>query len=143
MKTLSNKTRLAGMITAVSLAGFLSTHVTAGPSPDLMNSVLQSREQAAKVPQGETVAMVCAKCQSVVLSNMRTEKGFLAWFHPKAKHECPGCGGELSMRDVPAGQGGRLSVSDYVHTCSKCGDESAFCCTTKQGAGPTKGMEKK
>ena len=49
---------------------------------------------------------------------------------------------ELSMRDVPAGQGGKLSMSEYVHTCSKCGDASAFCCTTKPGGGATKGMEK-
>jgi DNA-directed RNA polymerase subunit M/transcription elongation factor TFIIS len=108
-----------------------------------MTSALQSREQAAKVPKGETVAMVCAKCQTVLLSKVDTKKGFLGWFQPKTKHECPGCGGEFSMRDVPAGQGGKLSVSEYVHTCSKCGDDSAFCCTTQPGAVTTRGMEKK
>lgn len=86
--------------------------------------------------------MVCAKCQTVLLSKVNTRKGFLGWFQPRAKHECAGCGGELLMKDVPAGQGGRLSVFKYVHTCSKCGDDSAFCCTTIPGAGPTKGMEK-
>ncbi len=93
--------------------------------------------------KGETVAMVCAKCQTVLLSKVDTKKDFHGWFEPKMKHECPGCGGEFSMKDVPAGQGGKVSASEYVHTCSKCGDDSAFCCTTTPGAGPTKGMEKK
>lgn len=143
MKAIINRIRLAVVVTTVGLVGFLPTRVEAGPSPDLMNSILRSREQAANVPKGETVAMVCAKCQTVLLSKVDTKKGFLGWFQAKTKHECPGCGGEFFMKDVPAGQGGKLSASEYVHTCSKCGDDSAFCCTTKPDAGPTKGMEKK
>ena len=130
------------MLTALGMIGFLSTRIQAEPSPDLMNSVLQSRVQAAKVPQGETVAMVCTKCRTVLLSQVDKKKSFLFWFNPKTKHECPGCGGEFAMKDVPAGQGGKVSATEYVHTCSKCGDDSAFCCATKPGSGPTKGMEK-
>ena len=94
------------------------------------------------MPQGETVAMVCTKCRTVLLSQVDKKKSFLFWFNPKTKHECPGCGGEFAMNDVPAGEGGKVSATEYVHTCSKCGDDSAFCCATKPGSGPTKGMEK-
>ena len=143
MKNLINRTRLAVLVTAVGMVGFLPTRLVAEPSPDLMNSIMQTQEQAAKVPQGKTVAMVCAKCKTVLLSQVDAKKGFLGWFQPKAKHECPGCGGEFTMKDVPSGQGANLSVSQYSHTCSKCGDDSAFCCATTPGTEATKGMEKK
>ena len=89
MKNIINRIRLAVLVTALGMAGFLPTLVEAGPSPDLMNSILRSREQAAKVPKGETVAMVCAKCKTVLLSKADTEKGFLGWFQRKTKHEAP------------------------------------------------------
>jgi hypothetical protein len=142
MKTTINRTQLAVLVTSLGMVGFLPIHVKAEPSPDLVGSVLRSSAQAAKVPKGESVAMVCAKCQTVLLSKSNTKQGFLGWFKPKIKHECAGCGGEFSMKDVPAGQGGKVSVSEFVHTCSKCGDESAFCCATTIGGGPTKRMEK-
>lgn len=142
MKTIIDRIRLAVLVTAVGTVGFLPIRLSAGPSPDQMSSALRSREQAAKVPKGEAVAMVCSKCHTVQLSTLNTKRGFLGWFQPKAKHECPGCGGAFQVKDVYAGQGGRWLVSEYVHTCTKCGDNSAFCCTTTSGAGPTKGMEK-
>ena len=141
MKATLNRIRLAVVVTALGLAGLLPTLTRAEPPPDFVSSIL--RNQAAIVPKGQTVAMVCTKCRTVLLSDTNTKKGFLGWFQSNTKHGCPGCGGEFSMKDVPAGQGGKVSVSEYVHTCSKCGDDSAFCCTTKPGAGPTKGMEKK
>jgi hypothetical protein len=32
--------------------------------------------------------------------------------------------------------------TELKHVCKACGDESAFCCATKPGAGATHGMEK-
>ena len=142
MKNLLNKTRQAVLVTALGLAGLLPTLTRAEPPPDFVSSILRNQQQAAIVPKGQAVAMVCTKCRTVLLSDTNTKKGFLGWFQSKTKHECPGCGGEFSMKDVPAGQGGKVSVSEYIHTCSKCGDDSAFCCTTQPGAGPTKGMNK-
>lgn len=142
MKAIVNRTRLIVLATIIGLAGLLPTLTKAEPPPDFVNSVLRSQQQADQVPKGQAVAMVCTKCKTVLLSDAKTKKGFLGWFQPKTKHECPGCGGEFVMKDVPAGQGGTLSVSEYVHTCSKCGDDSVFCCATKSGGGATKGMEK-
>jgi len=135
--------RLAVALALLGLAGIIPTRVQAEPSPDLVNSLLRTQEQAAKVTQGGTVAMVCSKCRTVLVSESDKKKGFLAWFGLKTKHECAGCGGEFSMKDVPAGQGGKLSVAEYFHTCSKCGDDSTFCCAIKSGRSPTKGMERK
>ncbi len=143
MKAITKRSRLTLLVTAIGLAGLLPTLTKAEPPPDMVNSILRSQQEAAKVPKGQTVAMVCTKCKTVLLSDANTKKGFLGWFQSKTKHECLGCGGEFSLRDVPAGQGGKVSVSEYVHSCSKCGDDSVFCCTTKAGASPTKGMEKK
>ena len=95
-------------MTTLGLVGFLPTRVEAEPPPELMNFVLQTREQTAKVVQGETVAMVCGKCKTVVLSKVDKKKGFLGWFQAGTKHECPGCGGTFSMKDLPAGQRGQV-----------------------------------
>ena len=144
MNARTNRTLLAVAVTALGLMGILPTSLRAGPPPDVMNSALQTHAQAAKVPEGETVAMVCGKCKTVLLSKVDKKKGFLGWFQPKTKHECPGCGGHFTVMEVPTGDDGlRHEFGDYVHTCSKCGDHSAFCCTTKPGLEPTKGMEKK
>ena len=143
MKNIINRMRLAVLVTAVGMVGFLPARLVAEPSPDLMNSIWQTYDRVTTTPQGDTVAMVCAKCKTVLLSKSDAKKGFLGWLQPKTKHECPGCGGEFTMKDVPSGQGANLSVSQYSHTCSKCGDDSAFCCAVTPGAEPTKGMEKK
>ena len=142
MRATITRTRLTVVVTALGLAGLLPTPTRAEPPPDFVSSILRNQQQAAKVPKGQTVAMACTKCRTVLLSDANTKKGFLGWFQSDTKHECPGCGVEFSMKDVPAGQGGKVSVSEYVHTCTKCGDDSAFCCATKPGTGATKGMEK-
>jgi hypothetical protein len=142
MKTSFYKIHLAVAAMIFALVGILPTRAHAEPPPDQVSSILRSRVQAEKLPPGETVAMVCAKCKTVILAEIGKNKSFLAWFQPSTKHECPGCGGEFSMKDIPAGQGGKLAVSEYSHTCSKCGDASAFCCAVKAGSSPTKGMEK-
>jgi len=142
MKTTICKSRVVVLLTALCIGGTLPALTKAEPPPDLVNSVLRSQQQAANVPKVQMIAMVCGKCRTVLLSDAKTKKGFLGWFQPKTKHECPGCGGEFSMKDVPTGQGGRLAASQYIHTCSKCGDDSAFCCATRPDTAPTKGMEK-
>jgi len=127
MKAIINRTRLTVVVTAVGLAGLLPTLAKAEPPPDLVNSILRTQQQAAKAPKGQTVAMVCTKCRTVLLSDENTKRGFLGWFEPKTKHLCPGCGGYWGY--VVYGKGSRHG--DYVHTCSKCGAKSVFCCATK------------
>jgi hypothetical protein len=54
------------------------------------------------------------------------KKGFLAWFEPKTKHECPGCGGYMTVFPIK-NPGHGLYGRYYTHTCSICGANSAAC----------------
>ena len=142
MKTKLNAGRRHLALMTLVVAGLLPGFSNAEPPPDFVNSVLRSHREAAKVPPGQTISMVCTKCRTVLLSAAKTKKGFLGWFQPGSRHECSGCGGELLLKSVPAGQG-TVSLPECFHTCTKCGDSSAFCCATKPVSGPTKGREKK
>src|SRR6266702_2997120 len=93
---------------------------------------ITSAEQAKAVPKGEKIAMACSKCRTVQVADVDRQKSFLSWFEPKTKHVCPGCGGTWGY--VVYGKGSRHG--DYIHTCSKCGDKSVFCCATKGSKTP-------
>ncbi len=87
---------------------------------------IRSAQQAQAVPKGAKVAMACSKCKTVQVADVDRQKGFLSWFEPKTKHLCPGCGGTWGI----VGSGKHFQ-GHYVHTCSKCGAKSVFCCATK------------
>jgi hypothetical protein len=53
------------------------------------------------------------------------------------KHLCPGCSSTIEVVGVQKG-----AHTELKHVCKACGDDSAFCCATKPGAGATHGMEK-
>lgn len=99
---------------------------------------LKSEEEMQSLPDNATIAMACSKCKSVTMVVKRDLVAGKPAHGQKevtlAVHQCPGCGGE--MRRKP----GTKEVA-WVHTCSKCGDESVFCCATQRKAKPTPGME--
>ncbi len=103
----------------------------------LMKQIKTPAEAEALKP-GDSMAMVCTKCKSVMVHNISTEKGHIKVMTVGEKHMCPGC--ESTITVVGTGKGKHDEVK---HTCEKCGDDSVFCCATKPGAGATKGMEKK
>lgn len=94
-----------------------------------------SREQAEGLKPGAKIAMACTKCKTVQVREVDLNRGILEWFTPNVKHVCPGCGGNWSW--VTYGRSPRHG--DWVHTCSKCGDKSMYCCSTESGK-KTKGM---
>ena len=94
---------------------------------------------------GDTFAMACAKCETILVKEIvSTAKGaevLAANGTPTkvlGKHLCPGCGSTMEVFGH-----GKAKESKITHTCGACGDTSAFCCATKPGSGPSKGMEKK
>lgn len=94
---------------------------------------------------GDTFAMACAKCKTVLVTKVvSTAKGaevLAADGKPTqliGSHACPGCGSTLEI----VGHG-KAKQSKLTHRCKRCGDDSAFCCATAPGSGPTPGMEKK
>lgn len=114
---------LAGALIALSL------NAQTEPASRPFAQPLTSAQQAQAVPKGEKIAMACSKCKTIQVAQVDKERTFLSWFEPKTKHVCPGCGGHWGY--VVYGKGSRHG--DYVHTCSKCGDKSVYCCATKIG----------
>jgi hypothetical protein len=98
---------------------------------------LNTRAQAEALKPGDTIAMACAKCKSVVVQIVTIEKGHIRHVTPGEKHLCPGCNSYIKVVGV-----GKESKNELRHVCDKCGDSSAFCCATKPGEAATKGMEK-
>src|SRR5689334_16323795 len=47
--------------------------------------------QAEALKPGDSVVMVCAKCKSVMMHNVTTEKGHIKIMTVGEKHLCPGC----------------------------------------------------
>jgi len=99
---------------------------------------IKTQAEAEALKPGDSMAMVCTKCKSVIIHNVTTEKGHINAMSIGEKHLCPGCNSTIEV--VGAGKGKHDEVK---HVCKACGDDSAFCCATKPGSGATKGMEKK
>jgi hypothetical protein len=103
----------------------------------LIMKQIKTPAEAEALQPGDSITMVCAKCKSVMLHNVTTEKGHIKVMTIGEKHLCPGC--ESTIQVVGTGKGKHGEVK---HVCTKCGDDSVFCCATKPGAGKTEGMEK-
>lgn len=98
---------------------------------------IKTTADAEALKPGDTLAMVCKRCETVVISRVETQKGHIKLMTPGTKHLCEGCGSTIEV----VGHG--KDKKDVVkHSCKACGDESVFCCASKPGSGATKGMEK-
>ena len=95
---------------------------------------IPSREAATGLRPGAKIAMACTNCKTVQVRDVDKKRAFLDWFTPSVKHACPGCGGYWQYGHRRFGFQG-----PYIHSCSKCGDKSMFCCSTHPGT-KTKGM---
>ena len=144
MKTVKNKLIGTGMALAIALAAWLPTNLNAadvtakGGATKLMQlNQIKTPAEADALQPGDSMAMVCAKCKTVMVERVERERGRI-FMVSGAKHLCSGCGGQIET----VGHG-KQKTDVVTHTCSKCGDASAFCCATKPGSGPTKDMEKK
>jgi hypothetical protein len=109
----------------------------------MLNNITTIKEANAVKPD-DSFVMVCAKCKTVYTTRVKQgSKGaqLLMVKGPAIEligtHACAGCGGTWTITGV-----GKGATTELKHTCSVCGDGSGFCCATKPGSGPTKGMEK-
>lgn len=122
-------------IIALSIGILLLLDVRAEQPVYNLNFPIVGREQTIGLRPGAKIAMVCTKCKIVEVRDVDKKGGFLDWFTPNKKDICPGCGGHWGI--VFTVRGSR--PGDWIHTCSKCGDKSMFCCATEPGK-KTKGM---
>jgi hypothetical protein len=111
--------------------------IAASPKVRQMLTEIKSRAEAESLKPGDSIAMVCTKCKSVMVHNVTTQKGHIQVMTVGEKHLCPGCNTYITV--VGVGHGAKNEVK---HVCEKCGDDSVFCCASKPGTGTTKGMEK-
>ncbi len=98
---------------------------------------IKTRAEAEALKPGDSMAMVCTKCKTVMIERVTVEKGHISHLTTGQKHLCPGCNTYITV--VGTGKGAKDEVK---HVCEGCGDDSAFCCATKPGTGATKGMSK-
>ena len=106
---------------------------------------VNTKQEVDALKTDDSVAMVCGKCKTVWVSRVKQGvKGsqlLMEGGQPKeliGTHACAGCNSTLTVTGVQKG-----AHTELKHSCGACGDDSAFCCATKPGAGATKGMEKK
>ena len=119
-------------LTCYSLAVAFAS-ITASSYADDRAQTLQSittKNQASALKPGSKVVMTCAKCKTVQIAEVDKKRGVLGWFQPKTKHLCPGCGGRIEVTNLSV-KG--IQPERYIHTCSKCGSKSVFCCGTEGG----------
>ena len=109
-----------------------------GGEHQMMLNQINTTAQAEELKPGDSVAMVCTKCKSVMVQTVTTEKGHIKVMTAGEKHLCPGCGRTITVVGV-----GKGASTEVKHVCEKCGGSSAFCCATTTSSAPTTGMEKK
>ena len=114
--------KVNGVVFATLVLAAISLY--AEPSPQPLQPIT-TQDQVSALRPGSTVVMTCAKCKTVQVAKVDQKKGILGWFQPKTKHLCPGCGGKIKVSQAGAKA---PHFASYVHTCSKCGSDSAFCC---------------
>jgi hypothetical protein len=122
------------MAGSLSLTGRAAEQMKGGQM--LMMKQIKTAAEAEALKPGDSMVMVCSKCKSVMLHRVTTEKGHVKVMNVTEKHLCPGCKSTIEV--VGTGKGAHDEVK---HVCSKCGDDSVFCCATKPGSGKTMGME--
>lgn len=110
----------------------------------MLNNRIETTQQVAELKPDDTMAMVCSKCKTVwttrVKQGVKGAQLLMEDGQPTeliGTHACPGCNSTLTVIGHAKGD-----ITELKHTCQACGDDSAFCCATKKGSGPTPGMEK-
>lgn len=82
---------------------------------------VKSEKDYADLPDSATIAMMCHKCNSVILyEKSELPKGGAC--EALSNHGCSGCGGKMTTK--PGSK-----ETELVHVCTKCG-ESIQCCAS-------------
>lgn len=110
-----------------------------GGEHQLMLSHINTPQQVEALKPGDTIAMACPKCKTIIVEKVTTEtKGHVKLTTPGEVHLCSGCKSTIVTVGV-----GKNAHDELKHVCKTCGSEDVFCCATMPEAKPTKGMEPK
>jgi hypothetical protein len=157
MKNVNKKNIIgAGVAILVAFGALLPTTARAGDETKpmkpmkggehlLMLNKIETKQDLDALKTDDSLAMVCAKCKTVwvtrVKQGLKGAQILAEGGRPKeliGTHACTGCNSTLTVVGVQKG-----AHTELKHTCSTCGDDSAFCCATKRNSSATQGMEKK
>ena len=87
---------------------------------------LNRPEQAKALKAGDTVAMACSMCKNIAVVRVEKVRG-REFLTPGTRHGCAMCGGTVEIT------GQRMDKHEVIkHTCSQCGEGSAYCCATRR-----------
>lgn len=120
------------LITLITMAGTFSALAEHESKPaksmkgaeQLMH--LNRPEQADKLKKGDTVAMACSMCKNIAVVRVEKVRG-REFLTPGTRHGCAMCGGTVEIT------GQRMDKHEVIkHTCSQCGEGSAYCCATRR-----------
>ncbi len=142
-KLISSCLTLSAFLITVTAAVWLSGTVRAeemksmkGAEHLMMLNAITTPEQVEALKPGDTIAMACPKCKTIIVEKVTTEKGHITTMTPGEVHLCSGCQSSI----VTVGTG-KTAHNELKHVCKKCGSDTVFCCATTKDAPPTKGME--
>jgi hypothetical protein len=119
------KAKYLSVATATLFIGMSALTSFAGPST-CAYAPLQTAKQAEALPNKAKIMMACAGCRTI---RPLDKKGIAAWFSTKVQHDCTACGGKLRFTGSTPGKSSG-SPTEYVHTCSHCGNVSAYVCAS-------------
>ena len=116
---LTIKTPKVLLLTAIMIVGaaFNTSALPPGKSGEYQS--INSAKEAKALPDRANVMLACSGCKTIRPLN---RNGIMAWFSTKVQHDCAACGA------TPGKSAG--SPMTYVHTCSHCGNVSAYVCAS-------------
>lgn len=142
-KLISNYLTLSAFLITVTATVWLSGSVRAedmksmkGGEHLMMLNAITTPEQVEALKPGDTIAMACPKCKTIIIEKVTSEKGHIKLTTPGEMHLCSGC--QTSIVTVGTG---KSAHNELKHVCKACGSDLVFCCATKTNSPPTKGME--
>ena len=110
------------------------------PAGGMMNMQhIKTQAEAEALKPGDSMSMTCAKCKSVMVQKVGTDKAHIKMMTIGEKTKCS-CGGTVEVVGTGKGEGKNEEVK---HVCSKCGDDAMFCSATKPGSGAMTDMKMK
>lgn len=144
MKTVSRFTknlRNAAIVAAMVMTlGAINTHAADSGvkgNPPYVWANIETPADAEAVKPGDSIAMACGKCKTITVTLVTQDTKTKTKLIAGEKHLCPGCNSIITV------VGSKAHGKEVIkHTCKVCGDESAFCCSSKPGGAATKGMDK-
>jgi hypothetical protein len=138
-KCISLSTIILAVVTVAWLPGTVRAEdmkPMKGGEHQMMLSHIDTPAQVEALKPGDTIAMACPKCKTIIVEKVTTEKGHIKITTPGSVHLCSGC--ETTIVTVGTGKNAQDKLK---HVCKACGSDLVFCCATTPEAKPTKGME--